>query len=134
MQALDDFFDEEAKVPSVLFKPSMSDLEIETLVKVYSWSANIVVFSKADCKFCQRAIRLLNTLMPMIDVKCTIKIIDLNSTDAAIVQPVLKRLTGQTTVPNIFFNREHVGGYDKLCEYLQGVMQRIDLLNTQTIS
>lgn len=103
--------------------------EIQLWITKQIKSADIVMFSKTECKFCQRASRLISGLTSMMENPTSVVVLELNKTDAALVQPVLHELTKQNTVPNIFIGGNHIGGYDKFCEYLQTVLTRITQLD-----
>lgn len=94
---------------------------ITQLVKKY----DILVFSKSTCTFCLRAKRLLTTFLDMTGLEIPVHVVELNSVDAAIVQPVLKTMTRQTTVPNIFLQHKHIGGYDALCAHFKNIVQQL---------
>mmetsp|Transcript_28954 Transcript_28954/g.60227 ORF Transcript_28954/g.60227 Transcript_28954/m.60227 type:complete len:120 (-) Transcript_28954:2711-3070(-) len=66
-----------------------------------------VVFSKSYCPFCDSTKQLLN---PLID---DLKIIELDTMMNGVeIQNELRRMTGQSTVPNVFIKGEHIGGND----------------------
>lgn len=81
-------------------------------------ATRFVIFGKKECAFCQRAKRLLDAWFVEAGQELTYNLIDLNTHDAALVQPVLQQKTNQTTVPNIFYEGKHVGGYDDLCKLM----------------
>ena len=68
---------------------------------------NIIVYSSNNCAYCSRAKMLLDTLdlsYKEINIQ-----IDLNERDI-----MLSRSNGRRTVPQIFINNQHIGGYDDL--------------------
>ena len=70
---------------------------------------NIIVYTGPFCNFCDAAKRLLkrNGLsFSEIDV----------STGEKIKEEMIKKSTGQRTIPQIFFDDYHVGGYTELRE------------------
>ncbi|MDF1796681.1 MAG: glutaredoxin 3 [Coxiellaceae bacterium] len=69
--------------------------------------AEVVVYSKAICPFCDRAKELLNQK----GVSYTEKRIDQNRDDLA---KMLEKSNGRRTVPQIFIGDHHVGGFDDL--------------------
>jgi len=73
----------------------------------------IVIFSKSYCPFCQKAKTLLNSDFAHLKAQIYVKELDLDD-DGPEVQKYLKEKTGQSTVPNIFINKKHVGGSDDL--------------------
>lgn len=72
------------------------------------------VFSKTWCPFSQKAKKLLDdSNIPYHTVE-----IDLQP-NGADIQQALADLTGQKTVPNIFINNTHIGGYVDLRKAFQ---------------
>ena len=70
---------------------------------------NIIVYTGPFCNFCEAAKRLLkrNGLsFSEIDV----------STGEKIKEEMIKKSNGQRTIPQIFFDDYHVGGYTELRE------------------
>lgn len=66
----------------------------------------ILVFSITGCPFCARAKKQLNDLgVPFVDV---------NLEKHPERRYEMQEKTGRRTVPQIFFNSKHVGGYDDL--------------------
>ena len=68
---------------------------------------NITVYSGPMCNFCDAAKRLLsrnNLEFKEIDV----------STGPGIRDEMIKKANGRRTIPQIFFDNEHVGGYQEL--------------------
>ena len=67
----------------------------------------ITVYSGPMCNFCDAAKRLLsrnNLDFTEIDV----------STGPGIRDEMIKKANGKRTIPQIFFNEEHIGGYQEL--------------------
>jgi len=128
MQALDEFLTElNDNLPSLYFQETTSLQDVKQWIQDKIKESDIVIFSKTDCKFCQRAIRLCETFFSFLNVQFSISILDLNKTDAPIVQPVLKEMTLQTTVPNIFFYGQHLGGYDSLMNHFHNMMTKQEI-------
>ncbi|CAG7853928.1 SubName: Full=Probable GRX1-glutaredoxin {ECO:0000313/EMBL:CCA67126.1} [Serendipita indica DSM 11827] len=75
----------------------------------------VTVFSKSWCPYCRRAKNLLNSLELPEGKNIQVLELDLRD-DGSQIQSYLARKTGQTTVPNIFINREHIGGSDDLVD------------------
>ena len=69
----------------------------------------ICVFSKTTCGYCNKAKNLLNTY----NFKYQVYELDTQQNPYFLGQQ-LKQLTNQTTVPNIFINGKHIGGYNEL--------------------
>ena len=68
---------------------------------------SITVYSGPMCNFCDAAKRLLsrnNLDFTEIDV----------STGPGIRDEMIKKANGKRTIPQIFFNEEHIGGYQEL--------------------
>ncbi|MGB0057886.1 MAG: glutaredoxin 3 [Methyloceanibacter sp.] len=71
--------------------------------------ARIVLYTTPFCGYCRAAKHLLNkksVAFTEIDV----------SEDMGLRQEMISRAFGQRTVPQIFINGTHVGGYDELAE------------------
>ena len=70
---------------------------------------NIIVYSGPMCGYCDAAKRLLernNLEFTDIDV----------STKDGLRDEMTKKANGRRTIPQIFFNDEHIGGYQELRE------------------
>ena len=70
---------------------------------------NIIVYTGPFCNFCDAAKRLLkrNGLsFSEIDV----------SSGEKIKEEMIKKSNGQRTIPQIFFDEDHIGGYQELRE------------------
>ena len=70
---------------------------------------NITVYSGPLCGFCDAAKRLLvrnNLKYNEIDI----------STDTNLMDEMIKKAGGKRTIPQIFFDDHHVGGYQELRE------------------
>ena len=68
---------------------------------------SITVYSGPMCNFCDAAKRLLsrnNLDFTEIDV----------STGPGVRDEMIKKANGKRTIPQIFFNDEHIGGYQEL--------------------
>ena len=68
---------------------------------------NITVYSGPMCGYCDAAKRLLarnNLEFTDIDV----------STKEGLRDEMIKKANGKRTIPQIFFNEEHIGGYQEL--------------------
>ena len=78
---------------------------IERIIHKYK----IVIFSKNYCPYCQTVKAIFKNQIK--DGTC--KVVELNAlkgNKGKILQKELKRITGQSTVPNVFINGEHKGG------------------------
>jgi glutaredoxin 3 len=73
---------------------------------------NVIIFTKKHCSYCKKAIELLD------NIECKYKLIELKGDfkekTCDDIQFILFTLTKQKTVPNIFINGEHIGGYTEL--------------------
>ncbi len=70
---------------------------------------NITVYSGPMCGFCDAAKRLLtrnNLSYTEIDV----------SLKEGLREEMIKKANGRRTIPQIFFNNDHIGGYQELRE------------------
>lgn len=66
----------------------------------------VLVFSIPGCKFCKRAKGLLSSLnVPFFDVDIT---------KYPERRYEMRERTGRSSVPQIFFNSRHIGGWDDL--------------------
>ncbi|KAJ6577488.1 glutaredoxin [Mycena capillaripes] len=70
----------------------------------------ITIFSKSWCPYCRKAKALFKENFP--EEKPYILELD-ERDDGDAIQDYLARKTGQTSVPNVFVNKQHVGGNDK---------------------
>ena len=68
---------------------------------------NIIVYSGPMCGYCDAAKRLLE--------RNNLKFTDIDvSTKDGLRDEMTKKANGKRTIPQIFFNDEHVGGYQEL--------------------
>ena len=68
---------------------------------------NILMYSGPMCNFCDAAKRLLvrnNLKYKEIDI----------SKEAGLMEEMIKKANGKRTIPQIFFDEEHIGGYDEV--------------------
>ncbi|KFY17506.1 hypothetical protein V491_04977 [Pseudogymnoascus sp. VKM F-3775] len=71
----------------------------------------VAVFSKSYCPYCKATKALLN------EKGAKFYSIELDQVDdGSAIQAALGELTGQTSVPNIFINKKHIGGNSDLQE------------------
>ena len=81
---------------------------------------NITVYSGPLCAFCDAAKRLLgrnNLEYKEIDI----------STDPNLMDEMIKKAGGKRTIPQIFFDDQHIGGYDEV-RALEKENKLLDLL------
>lgn len=71
----------------------------------------ILIYSKKDCKYCVMAKKLLDGKWLKYDV------IDVTDNEE-LKKEMISRSGGKRTVPQIFINNIHIGGYDSLEKYL----------------
>jgi glutaredoxin 3 len=97
----------------------------------------VAVFSKSYCPYCNATKKLLSesgakfysieldqvgTYSPTLQIVYQSEVVDLYdqvltmtpTDDGSAIQSTLGDLTGQTTVPNIFINKQHIGGNSDL--------------------
>ena len=68
---------------------------------------NILIYTGPSCNFCDAAKRLLE--------RNNLKFTDIDvSTKDGLRDEMTKKANGRRTIPQIFFNDEHVGGYQEL--------------------
>ena len=68
---------------------------------------NITMYTGPLCNFCEAAKRLFvrnNLKFEEIDI----------STKDGLRDEMIKKANGKRTIPQIFFNEEHIGGYDEV--------------------
>ena len=68
---------------------------------------NITMYSGPMCAFCDAAKRLLNRN------NLEYKVIDV-STGPDVRDEMIKKANGKKTIPQIFFDDQHIGGYDEV--------------------
>jgi len=69
----------------------------------------IEIYTSSTCGYCKQAKKLLESK----DVTYDEKVVDANP---QVIAEAVKRSGGKRTVPQIFINGQHVGGYDELAE------------------
>ncbi|XP_068109178.1 thioredoxin reductase 3 [Hyperolius riggenbachi] len=81
----------------------------------------VMIFSKSYCPFCKRVKELFTSLgREYFAVELD------QSEDGSGIQEILFEMTGQKTVPNVFVNKTHVGGFDKTQQAQQdGTLQKL---------
>ena len=67
---------------------------------------NVTIYTGPLCNFCEAAKRLLTRN------NITYKEINIATVDGAIDE-MIKKSNGKRTIPQIFFNDQHIGGYDE---------------------
>ena len=68
---------------------------------------NIVIYTGPSCNYCDAAKRLLTRN------NATFKEINIAIVDGAIDE-MIKKANGKRTIPQIFFDDQHIGGYDDI--------------------
>ena len=66
---------------------------------------NITIYTGPMCNFCEAAKRLLSRNNVVFSE------IDISKVDGA-KDEMIKKSNGKKTIPQIFFNDQHIGGYD----------------------
>lgn len=69
--------------------------------------ADVIIYSTPICPYCDRAKALLKAKGQKYNV------IDV-STDPALREEMMQKAGGRRTVPQIFINGKHIGGFDDL--------------------
>lgn len=96
-----------SKMPPV--QPT-AEKSVEEFVEKSIKENGIVIFSKTTCPFCVKAKEMIKGL-----TSSTITYITLDTLDnGKEIQDYLATKTGQRTVPNIFLQSQHIGGFDNL--------------------
>ncbi len=81
---------------------------------------NILMYTGPRCNFCDAAKRLLSRN------NLTYKEVDI-STEDGLREKMIKKANGRRTIPQIFFDNHHVGGYEEL-RALEKENKLVDLL------
>jgi len=68
---------------------------------------SIVIYSSKNCPFCELAKKILDSK------NLSYKVIDVGS-DIQKRKELILKSNGRRTVPQIFINDKHIGGYDEL--------------------
>ena len=91
-------------------KIEFSRKEIKSKIKKsdYIWSMkNVTIYMGPMCAFCDAAKRLLNRKnIPYKEINIAI--------EEGKMDEMLKKSNGKKTIPQIFFDNHHVGGYEEL--------------------
>ncbi|KAF6201184.1 hypothetical protein GE061_005631 [Apolygus lucorum] len=78
-------------------------------VEEFITNNSIAIFSKSWCPWCSKAKEVFNSH----GLKYGVIELDLDE-NGANIQQALKYISGQKTVPNIYINNRHIGGYSEL--------------------
>ncbi|PVF98245.1 putative GRX1-glutaredoxin [Serendipita vermifera] len=101
-----------SSLPSTSSKPPMVS-QVKQLVDSAIDENFITIFSKSWCPYCRRAKGIINSLQ--LPEGKSVKVFELDERDdGADIQNYLREKTYQSTVPNIFINKQHIGGSDDL--------------------
>ncbi|XP_054280356.1 thioredoxin reductase 1, cytoplasmic-like [Macrosteles quadrilineatus] len=84
-----------------------TNLEIESAFRGLIDTNKIVIFSKTTCPFCKKVKNIFNQLQENYHA---LELDNYPAEKTSQMQDVLKDMTGQRTVPNVFINKQHVGG------------------------
>ena len=68
---------------------------------------NVIIYTGPSCNYCDAAKRLLTRN------DATFKEIDIATVDGAMDEMITKA-KGKRTIPQIFFDDQHIGGYDEV--------------------
>ena len=95
---------------------STSSLSTPRALRAYVRTHPIIVFTKSYCPYCQRAVNTLRAYARRYGT--TVRVVELDTMVPArkgeALQRRLARVTGRTTVPNVFIGGEAVGGGDEV--------------------
>eukprot|EP00475_Leptophrys_vorax_P022027 TRINITY_DN2996_c0_g1_i1.p1 TRINITY_DN2996_c0_g1~~TRINITY_DN2996_c0_g1_i1.p1 ORF type:complete len:127 (-),score=31.87 TRINITY_DN2996_c0_g1_i1:37-417(-) len=81
----------------------------------------VMVYSKSYCPYCDSVKELFEALQ----VKYNAKELDLIA-DGSLIQAELRKITDQSTVPNVFVNGVHIGGAsDTFTAHNNGTLQHL---------
>lgn len=70
----------------------------------------IIIYTKDNCPFCDMAKNLFNNK--------NLQYKEINvSNDQEKIEEMIQKAQGRRTVPQIFIDEEHIGGFDDLSEY-----------------
>ncbi|KAF8514279.1 thioredoxin-like protein [Gautieria morchelliformis] len=87
---------------------SSTHMAVKDIVEDTIANNKVVVFSKSWCPYCKAA---KATLRRFVKEDTDIKILELDQRDdGSAIQTYLAEKSGQSTVPNVFINTQHVGG------------------------
>ncbi|KAL9471890.1 hypothetical protein ACSS6W_009831 [Trichoderma asperelloides] len=103
---------------AVRFSPETKMANVEEVQRIIKKN-NVVVFSKTWCPYCKAAKAALN------EAKANYEVVELdNRKDGDDLQDALLEISGQRSVPNIFFAEQHVGGNSDLQQLVKnGTLQ-----------
>ena len=82
---------------------------------------NITIYTGPRCNYCDAAKRLLTRN------KANYNEIDISKVEGA-MDEMIKKANGKRTIPQIFFDEQHIGGYDEV-RALEKENKLQDLLN-----
>ncbi|CAL8335853.1 unnamed protein product [Merluccius merluccius] len=95
--------------------------ELKSRIQQLIDSNQVMLFSKSYCPYCLK----VKDLFKDLDVKCNVVELDLVE-DGTNYQELLVEMTGQRTVPNVFINKTHVGGWDKTSQaHKDGMLKQL---------
>jgi len=90
-------------------------MDVKQFVEDSIAAKKVVIFSKTWCPFCQAVKALFEENFPGVERH----IIELDKReDGSAIQDYLGEKTRQRTVPNVFVNKQHVGGHDNTVDSL----------------
>ena len=99
----------ENQYDSMMLPPSKSETPHMNKIKELISQNKVMVFSKAYCGFCHMAQSILK------EKGIAFKAVEMDKRgDGAAMHSCLKGYSGHRTVPNIYINGTHIGGYDQL--------------------
>lgn len=93
-----------------------ASLSTTRALRAYVRAHHVVAFTKSYCPYCKRAVRTLRAYARRYGT--TVRVVELDTMVPArkgeALQRRLARVTGRTTVPNVFIGGEAVGGGDEV--------------------
>jgi glutaredoxin 3 len=99
-----------------------------SLIDFYIDSNRVCVFSKTTCGFCNKAKQLLETC----NIKSLVYDLDTMQEGQHLHQQLISK-TNHNTVPNIFINGTHIGGYSELENLFKSGKLSVMIQNLQYI-
>ena len=69
---------------------------------------NVTIYTGPHCNYCEAAKRLLTRN------NASYNEIDIATVDGAMDDEMIKKANGRRTIPQIFFDDQHIGGYDEV--------------------
>ncbi|KAF8346092.1 thioredoxin-like protein [Amanita rubescens] len=97
------------QLSSTAFQSNSNMASVKSFVESTIGDNKVVIFSKTYCPYCKEVKALFKSKYP--EEKPVVVELD-ERDDGSKIQDYLVEKSGQRTVPNVFINKEHVGGSD----------------------